>query len=602
VKQKEVVVDLDILEYNKMKIKRIEVRKFILIGIIIMNFLVCEVGVICQEVKNQTMKGDDITNQEYHYAFNEATKYFLFGNYLQAVTLYNECLKIKPGSGAVHYQLSRIFLNTGNTGMAREHIKRACDLSKENTWYLQELGDIFQIEQKYDSAIMVYRKIERLDPENNSNVYNIATLYEKLKNYNEALKYLEIIDSKVGISKEVSLNRYRIYDSLKMYKPALEQIKMAYELSDDDFSIIGIIAEFFRDQNKPDSAYKYYRKIYPSIKSEPVVVFSFAEFLLKNGKIDSAETVLLELIENSNIDNMLKSGYFFKVVQDENLYKLTQPLLDTLVSVYYRKYYDDLRSMAVYADIEVSLRNYQKASNALKRIVSSDIDNYKACEQLIYVYSALGKSDSALYYAKNAVTKFGNKPILYLFMGSEHFKLKEYEKAAETLEMGLVIADNNNLEFEFYSMLAECYENLKNYEKSGIAFENALKINENNSSIKNNYAYYLSLREENLPLAKKMSRSTIEKEPDNSTYLDTYGWVLYKMKRPRMAKKFLIKAINNDGGKNDEILIHYGETLVSLRMYREALIYFNRALSMVDNSQKEDLLKRINEVENEITR
>ena len=44
----------------------------------------------------------------------------------------------------------------------------------------------------------------------------------------------------------------------------------------------------------------------------------------------------------------------------------------------------------------------------------------------------------------------------------------------------------------------------------------------------NNYAYYLAEQNMKLKEAEEMARKVIEKEKDNTTYLDTYGWVLYK--------------------------------------------------------------------------
>ena len=47
----------------------------------------------------------------------------------------------------------------------------------------------------------------------------------------------------------------------------------------------------------------------------------------------------------------------------------------------------------------------------------------------------------------------------------------------------------------------------------------------------NNYSYYLSLREEKLEYAESLSKKSIIAEPNNSTFLDTYAWILFKLKR-----------------------------------------------------------------------
>lgn len=59
----------------------------------------------------------------------------------------------------------------------------------------------------------------------------------------------------------------------------------------------------------------------------------------------------------------------------------------------------------------------------------------------------------------------------------------------------------------------------------------------------NNYAYYLSLKKKDLQRAEEMSRKSNEIEPDNATYLDTYAWVLYQLKRYDEAKQYMDRAV-----------------------------------------------------------
>lgn len=76
----------------------------------------------------------------------------------------------------------------------------------------------------------------------------------------------------------------------------------------------------------------------------------------------------------------------------------------------------------------------------------------------------------------------------------------------------------------------------------------------------NNYAYYLSLKKKDLQRAEAMSRLSNELEPDNSTYLDTYAWVLFQQKRYDEAKQYMDKVVElmeRDGEEmSDDVLLH----------------------------------------------
>jgi len=51
-------------------------------------------------------------------------------------------------------------------------------------------------------------------------------------------------------------------------------------------------------------------------------------------------------------------------------------------------------------------------------------------------------------------------------------------------------------------------------------------------------------------------------EPNSSTFLDTYGWVLYKLGRVEEAIIMIEKAMKNGGADNPEIVDHLCELLV----------------------------------------
>ena len=84
---------------------------------------------------------------------------------------------------------------------------------------------------------------------------------------------------------------------------------------------------------------------------------------------------------------------------------------------------------------------------------------------------------------------------------------------------------------------------MKNYRLSDENYEKALKIDPENSYVLNNYAYYLSLRNENLEKAETMSAKSVKLDPGNAANMDTYGWVLYKLGRYTEAAEWVEKAI-----------------------------------------------------------
>ena len=133
------------------------------------------------------------------------------------------------------------------------------------------------------------------------------------------------------------------------------------------------------------------------------------------------------------------------------------------------------------------------------------------------------------------------------------------------MEQGKRLSSSNlELLSVFNGQLGDVYHALENFNKSDAAYEAALDFDPDNDHVLNNYSYFLSLRNEKLDLAEKMSSKLIKEHPENPTYLDTYAWVLFKVGKYKEAKVHIEKAIANSDNVSGEVLEHYGDILYKL--------------------------------------
>lgn len=105
-------------------------------------------------------------------------------------------------------------------------------------------------------------------------------------------------------------------------------------------------------------------------------------------------------------------------------------------------------------------------------------------------------------------------------------------------------------------------------------YEAALEVDPDCTAVLNNYAYYLSEARKSLRKALRMSRRSIELEPDNATYLDTCGWILYLLGRPKEAKPLFKHAMIYGGKDSSVVLEHYSIVLDALGE-RDLSIYYS---------------------------
>ena len=80
----------------------------------------------------------------------------------------------------------------------------------------------------------------------------------------------------------------------------------------------------------------------------------------------------------------------------------------------------------------------------------------------------------------------------------------------------------------------------------------------------NNYAYYLSVRGEQLEKAERMSKRSNELAPGQPSYQDTYAWVLFRSKKFVEARTWMEKAIAGSPDPDGELLEHHADILFEL--------------------------------------
>lgn len=138
--------------------------------------------------------------------------------------------------------------------------------------------------------------------------------------------------------------------------------------------------------------------------------------------------------------------------------------------------------------------------------------------------------------------------------------IAESEKLAE---LARVQGNDEKLALAYYYIGDVNYQ-LGNEKKAFKAYERALKAKPDYPVVLNNYAYYLSLKKKSLRKALAMSQKAVELEPDNATYLDTCGWILYLLKRPAEAKPHFKRAMIFGGKDSAVVLEHYSKVLEAL--------------------------------------
>lgn len=141
-----------------------------------------------------------------------------------------------------------------------------------------------------------------------------------------------------------------------------------------------------------------------------------------------------------------------------------------------------------------------------------------------------------------------------------------------------------------YEVAGDIYARIERHEDALRTYENSILLMPNNNpSALNNYAWFIieSLKPEPgselFEKAKDMSWRSLEQtlEDPQSTYLDTYAWILFKEGSYKEALDYIETAVEKDGSSvSAELLSHFGDILFMNGRSEDAVEQWEKGLKL----------------------
>jgi len=521
-------------------------------------------------------------NRETYY---EASKQKILGDYDKAIELYRKCLDQDPTDAASMYELASIYTEQGRVSDAAPLAVKAAELDPANKWYKLLLLEIYQTQGNYSDAGRIIDQLIVAEPDNIEYYEDDALNYIYNSDYKNAVKSYDILEQKLGINEDISIQKEKIYIMMGKPEKAIEEIQKLSAAFPDEPRYLEMLAELYMTSGMYDQALEIYNQILKVDPDNPYINISLSDYYRKKGDKAKSLEYLKAGFANPNLDIDSKVSILLAYYSVNEIYNSYKDEAFELATILIRAHPDNPKAYSIYADFLVQDKRYEEARQAFRKVISIDSTKYLVWEQLLFVESELRDNIAMVDESKRALELFPEQPMLYLFAGAASFQLKDFKSAAKYFSNGQnFVVGNDKMLAQFYSYLGDTYFQLKDNERSDDAYERVLKIEPDNVLVLNNYAYYLSLRDINLEKAEKMAKKAVELEPGNSSYQDTYGWVLFRLGKYEEAKEWVAKAI--DSGEESAVVIeHYGDVLWKLDNKKEAVKYWEKAQKAGEGSE-----------------
>jgi predicted Zn-dependent protease len=511
----------------------------------------------------------------------EAKKSDITGNVDKAEEQFRDYIDKYPNDPVAYFELARILADKKQAHEAVDLAGKAVKLDPTNKWYELFYAEVLQIDNRYKEAIVVYEDLTLKYPDNLDYFYQLAALYLSAEKYQEAIRVYNLIENKVGISEEISVQKEKIYQLLNDIPKAQHEIEVLVAAYPDDIHYLSILAEFFMNNKMQDKGLEIYEKIQKIDPGNPYVHVSMADYYRKIGNKQKAFEELKLGFENPNLDIDTKVNILLRFYDISKLPDDSKAMVFELGRILVSVHPNDPKAHSIYGDLLVEDKKNEQARDEYLKVIALDSSKFVVWEEVLRLDLVLEKYNHLIEYSKHASELFPDQPVPYLFTGIAENEMKKYSDAVKAFSHGVKLvpddADNQGMLADFYMYLGDTYHSLKDTTESDKAYDKSLSIKNDNAYVLNNYAYYLSLRNKDLEKAETMSKKAVSLDPKNSSFQDTYGWVLYKLQKYTDARTWVGKALEDKDSVSAEVMEHYGDILYKLGETGQALDYWEKA-------------------------
>lgn len=519
--------------------------------------------------------------------------------------LLDAALRLKPAAPEAVYEMAvlKLSYSTYSDTLARAEgdslLRRATELAPDNLYYKETLATYLANSAQYREAIRLYEEIADANLTYET-LANLAWLYKTSGDYAGAIRTLERLERLDGRSEALSMEKFQTYLAMKddehAYQ-ALEELCAEYPL---DLRYRVLMGDLYDQHGYHERALDIYRDV---LTAEPDN--SYAQLsLLAYYKAARADSLYLDLLNRVVLNPRTQSGARLEAMRAYAVDNIKARADSTPVLNLFRQALAepqenrDMAELQAYYMIERKMPA-DSVMRVMYRILEIEPDYTKARLQILQYMLLRGDMNRVAQICREGELYDPSEITFYYYEGEAHYRSGNNAEAIRVLQRGAERVDENTdpqLASDVLALLGDVLHDSHLTEEAYLAYDRSLEYNPLNLFCLNNYAYFLSVEGRNLEKAEPMSRRTVEVEPQNATYLDTYAWILFKLGRYREAQIYMEEALRYtpETEENASIFDHAGDIFYHAGDKKLAPEYWKKALQLTtDKAQKKVLQRKI---------
>lgn len=431
----------------------------------------------------------------------------------QAETAYKKALEVDPANEDAMTGLAIVYSDLGDTANATDMLKRVAE-KNPSLRTLTALASTYEQMKEFKLAASAYKRALDLNPANTDLKRAYAQALFRAEDNEAAAKVFDEILAEDPNDLAANLLQSKIAVARKDFAKAKEYARKARELDEKNLEIRFNEVEILTAEGKLPEAIATLREMLdtiaksattPSEKSNRVILLERLGNLYRQaGEVDQAVAAFNEIARIDPEVGNRASAQIVETYRGARRYKDAEKEVLAAQS----RYGDDRLTRLMLANVHTDLGQFDKAAATLKTLMD-------------------GKNDRETY----------------LSLAQVYEKAKDYSEMARNIDAAEKLASNDDDRETVWFMRGAMLEKQKKFDAAEAEFRKVLKLNPDNASALNYLGYMLADRNVRLSEALEMIQKAVEQEPQNGAFLDSLGWVYFRLGKLDEAEEYLRKAL-----------------------------------------------------------
>lgn len=531
----------------------------------------------------------------FRYFYQEANRHKLAGRYAEAYDLYRYCQTVEPDAPELLYDMGLFELMFRNDSVGQAMLNRASLLDPSNTYYKESLAAYYLERHDAEHALAQLESLSKMQPKRVELLARLVQLYNAAQRYEDAISALDRMEVLEGKTAQVSYQKFALYKALHQDERAFAELEALCREYPHEMSYRLAIGNQLLKAGRTDEALKVFDEVRRKEPQHQALQLSMLQYYQQTGAdslfVAMRDSLLFAPSTESDIRSELLRDYIGDQVKADSLGRAR---VEQVFARLLADYPDDVPLLQLRA---AYLATYDPDNeplfvDAMERVVRVEPDNLQAISYLIQHYGTHRQFGSLEDLCRRAVIAQPDELVFHYYLGIACWQADKREDALKAFQDGILQKTDESrpdMVADLYSQMGDVLHEMGRRKESYAAYDSCLAYQDDNVGCLNNYAYYLSLENEQLDKAEEMSYRTIRLEPNNKTYLDTYAWILFQKGRYSEAQVYMDQvvpptaadsALLADAALSGAVLEHAGDVAACNGQIEQALRFWRLAQQM----------------------